>query len=283
MATEPTAKPDVDALPVAPTRNSPTTFRARMDAFLAAMVTFRTQIVALAAWIVSTAQEVYDNAGEAATSASTATTQAGIATTKAGEAATSATEAEGYKDNAQTAAAAAGAAAGLPSLTGNAGKALLVNPAADGVLWETTAALLASIRDEKASGTGGGASTTSYSTRDLNTAEYDPNSLITISSNTFSCAVACVVTWSAPGYRCNDNKTRLVRVSDDAVISIGTSEAAPQTGNGGSRSFGAALIAADTAYRIEHRADTNHAATGFGQFANYGDAEVYTIVNFWGA
>ena len=42
---------------------------------------------------------------------------------------------EAYKDSAQSAAAAAGSAAGLPSLAGNAAKTLKVNPAEDGVEW----------------------------------------------------------------------------------------------------------------------------------------------------
>lgn len=79
MATEPTSPPTVDALPTAPSRSAPSTFRVLMDAFLAAMVTFRTQAVALASWQNDTAQEVYDNALESATSASNAATSAAIA------------------------------------------------------------------------------------------------------------------------------------------------------------------------------------------------------------
>lgn len=45
-----------------------------------------------------------------------------------------------YAQSAQTAAAAAGAAAGLPSLTGNAGKVLAVNALATGVEWSSSAA-----------------------------------------------------------------------------------------------------------------------------------------------
>jgi len=87
MPTSPSAKPDLDALPTAPSRgDAPSTFRTRADAFVAALVTFRTQMDTLATWVSSTATEVYNNAVEAAGSATTATTQAGIATTKAGEA-----------------------------------------------------------------------------------------------------------------------------------------------------------------------------------------------------
>lgn len=89
MATSPSAKPDLDALPTAPSRgDAPTVFRTRADAFVAALVTFRTQLVSLATWISTTAGQVYDNAVEAAASA-------GTATTKAGEAAASATAAAG--------------------------------------------------------------------------------------------------------------------------------------------------------------------------------------------
>jgi len=73
MPTEPSSKPDLDALPTAPSRGSAgSVFRAAADAFLSALVTFRTQMAALATWVSDTAQEVYDNAVEANAAAAAA-------------------------------------------------------------------------------------------------------------------------------------------------------------------------------------------------------------------
>ena len=64
-----TAPPTVDALPTAPSTNSPSTFAALADAFIAALATFRTQLVALGT-------NVYDNAVDAYNNAITASAQA---------------------------------------------------------------------------------------------------------------------------------------------------------------------------------------------------------------
>jgi hypothetical protein len=75
----------------------------------------------------------------AAQSAETgATAQAVIATTQASNAATSAGIAQGAAASALVTAASIGAAAGFPAFAGNAGKALLVNPAGNGVTFAST-------------------------------------------------------------------------------------------------------------------------------------------------
>lgn len=67
----------ITPLPTPPSRNDPTNFSSRADAFLGALPAFGTEANALAV-------DVNDDAVAAAASASTATTQAGIATTQAG-------------------------------------------------------------------------------------------------------------------------------------------------------------------------------------------------------
>ena len=76
-----------------PSRQDPSNFAARADAFLTALPTFGTEANAVAAEVitnkntaVSSANTATTQAGIATAAASTATTQAGIATTKAGEA-----------------------------------------------------------------------------------------------------------------------------------------------------------------------------------------------------
>jgi hypothetical protein len=120
MATEPSAQPDLDALPVAPSRgDAPSVFRTRADAFVAALVSFRTQLVAVADWITSTAAEVYDNAVEAAASASSAS----------GDAAAAAIS----ETNAAASAAAAGDASPVDLSSSNIGDLLQVIDVGSGV------------------------------------------------------------------------------------------------------------------------------------------------------
>lgn len=76
----------ITALPTPPSRNDPSNFATRADAFLGALPTFATEANALAS-------DVNDDAATSTTQAGIATTQAGIATTKAGEAAASASAA----------------------------------------------------------------------------------------------------------------------------------------------------------------------------------------------
>lgn len=73
----PTSPPNVDALPAAPSTNSPSTFSTLMDAFLAALILLRTQLVALAANIYANAVEAFNGAIDAVGAANTAVSAVG--------------------------------------------------------------------------------------------------------------------------------------------------------------------------------------------------------------
>ena len=147
---------DITTLPAAPSRlnDSPATFVVKADAFVAALAEFITDTNAAGAYIdtqaAAAATSATDSSTSATAAAASATTAAGHVTTASqwAEAAEDtevasgqysalhhAAKAESHKDAAQTAAAAAGAAAGLPTFSGNSRKSLLVNEAEDGVEW----------------------------------------------------------------------------------------------------------------------------------------------------
>ncbi|MFV1941319.1 hypothetical protein VPH49_10910 [Pseudomonas luteola] len=114
----------ISKLPDPPRRSdAPADFTTKADAFLAALPTFGTEANALQTDVNTKAAQVSTNASTASTAATNA--------------ATSETNAKSYRDSAQTAAAAAQSSAGLPSLSGNSGKVLKVNSAANGVQWGT--------------------------------------------------------------------------------------------------------------------------------------------------
>lgn len=64
-----TVPPSITAAPTAPTRQQPSTFAARSDAFLAWMASFATQLVALGANLYSNAVDAYNSAVAAASDA----------------------------------------------------------------------------------------------------------------------------------------------------------------------------------------------------------------------
>ena len=142
-------------------------------------------------------------------------------------------------------------------------------------------ALLAAIVDEKAAGTSGGAATHgSYATRTLNTVAFDPDGIVSLSSNTFTSSVACGVSWSAPLIAGSValHKTRLVRVSSGAVIEYGSVERSQSSTS--NRSTGSAKIEAGVAYRIEHYPLIFTGSATFGDALGT-DPEIYTIVKLW--
>ena len=122
-------KPTIAPLPPAPNRSqAPAAFAAAADDFVGALPNFRSDLVAGIDYIEYTLDEVVSARTAAQTAASTAQNRATAA-------ANSAVAAEASYQNALIAAAAAQAAAGLPALAGNAGRVLIVNPAANSVQW----------------------------------------------------------------------------------------------------------------------------------------------------
>lgn len=140
------------------------------------------------------------------------------------------------------------------------------------------------LEDRKASGGGGSFSSGAWRHRDINTEVYDPDNLISISSNQFTVVNDGWVEWTAPGYRCEDHMSRLYNVTNSTVASYGTyGKSDNQTDLTQDISFGGARVEAGKTYRIEHRCNVSASGEGFGRGAAvFGQTHnTFTRVLYW--
>lgn len=138
------------------------------------------------------------------------------------------------------------------------------------------------IYDEKTTGTDGGTFTQdAWQTRTLNT-EYDPGSLVALSSNVFTPTKNGFVFWMAPARRCGLHKSRLYNVTDTSVSNVSlVGYADTGTATSDSISFGWSLVTAAKQYRLEHYCATTRDTNGFGANAGFSEVERYATVFYW--
>lgn len=146
-----------------------------------------------------------------------------------------------------------------------------------------TAAVAASqqlihVRDEKASGLNAGTSTTSYTTRTLNTVKTNTISGAALASNQITLpAGTYLFEVTAPATRVGRHKAKVYNVTDGADALIGTSANANSSGDysEASRVCGVVTIAGAKAFDVRHRAAGAVANYGWGLASSFGDVEVY--------
>ena len=173
----------------------------------------------------------------------------------------------------------------LPDGGGTSGQYLQTN-GSGGLSWQTVAGVsVARITDSKASGTGGGAFTSgAWRTRDLNSIEDDPDSIVTLSSNQFTLGAGTyLIEWSAPAYDVDRHKTQLWDVTGSTDLAKGTSEFVDLTDAVQTRSFGfdVVTLTASNAFEIQHRCETTKTATSALGIASSMAAEKYTMVTIF--
>lgn len=138
---------------------------------------------------------------------------------------------------------------------------------------------LQAVIEEQNAGNGGATTAATWQTRNLNTVEYDPDSLITLASSEFSSSAAGTLQWTTANYNSQRIQSRLVRTSDSAVIAVGTSTAT--TTNSTAISTGVAVIESGVTYRVEmYSSNADSVGMGFG--AGSGTPNVYTRAELWG-
>lgn len=179
------------------------------------------------------------------------------------------------------------AALTLPSANATANQ-VMENDGAGALSWVTPASAgnaikVACLVDEKANNNAGGTFTSgAWQHRDLQTEYYDTIG-ITFGTNTFILpAGTFYIDWSCPAENVYSHQARLYNVTSAGVVKYGSSEYAKRsTAQTQSRSFGSATITLGTTatFKIEHRCNTTQATEGFGVCGNFGNVEVYTIVN----
>ena len=94
------------------------------------------------------------------------------------------------------------------------------------VLTDTTGIRGARIVDNKGTTVEGGTNIVGTQTRELNTVEYDPDNIVSLSNNQFTIEPGeWIITFSAPGYQVYDHKAKLVDVTNsNTVVATGTTE-----------------------------------------------------------
>ena len=141
------------------------------------------------------------------------------------------------------------------------------------------------IADQKTQNSGAGTFTSgSFQHRDLNTILYNPDSIVTLSSNDFTLqAGSYFVRASAPAFAVNRHMALLRNHTDSTNIQTGTSEYVSHSqGGANSRSFISARFTLDAAkaLRITHKCETTRSGNGFGVESNM-STETYTVVEIF--
>jgi len=137
------------------------------------------------------------------------------------------------------------------------------------------------IVDQKTSGTKGGATTaTTTHTRDLNTERYDPDDIVSISSNQFTLGAGTyLIGVSTPTERTNLTRLTVYNVSDSTTDIIGESTFLTYNYEQGGHAFLAGVITIASSKTFEIRQYVEHYYTyGFGHPVSDGNPEVYTVV-----
>ena len=174
----------------------------------------------------------------------------------------------------------------LPATVGTAGQAL-VNSSTPGTLEFGTVGKFVSsalIVDQKSANTAGGTFTAgSHVHRDLNTEIFDPDNIVTLSSNDFTLASAgtYIIEWSAPASSVNQHVSRL-RETTDGTIREGTCQYAQAGGSDRSSGHARVTQTGSKTYRIEHRCANTQSTNGLGVAStSISGYDTYSWVLIW--
>ena len=144
------------------------------------------------------------------------------------------------------------------------------------------------ICDQKASNADGGTFLSgAWRTRDLNTEIFDPDGIVSISSNQFTLGTVGTyfIKFSAPASQVNSHQAVLFDITGSAFVQLGSTEHSASAGSQ-TRSEGCAhvTITAPRTYEIQHRCGLDRSTYGFGVGTSgsftWGDT-IYTLVEIY--
>jgi hypothetical protein len=177
----------------------------------------------------------------------------------------------------------------LPGGNGTSGQYLQTD-GAGALSWQTVPnngfESYAVIADQKPNGTTSGDFVTgAWRTRDLNTELFDPDGIVTISSNQFTLqAGTYLIKWHTPGYKVGSHRSGLYDITGTAFIEYSMTMYADNSNSVQNVASGSArvTITAANTYEIQHRCSTTNNVAGFGGGqAGFGDAETFAIVEIY--
>jgi hypothetical protein len=135
------------------------------------------------------------------------------------------------------------------------------------------------VSDVKASTTQGGTFTAgAWRTRDLNT-EYDPDGIVTISSNQFTLqAGTYIIIAQAAALNVGENQLRIRNITDTTTSITGVNNYCLGSITGSTATLmGGVTIAAQKTFELQHRCLTTQITYGFGTSMSF-DNEVYSQI-----
>jgi hypothetical protein len=136
------------------------------------------------------------------------------------------------------------------------------------------------ISDLKTSGTNGGSFVTgSWVTRTLNTLSENTTSGISISSNQITIGSGSyVVSFFAPGYKCDSHQGRFRNITEGTTNFVGSSENTENNTVTYSKGNDIITIGSSTVFELQHRCQITRNADGFGVAVGFGEQELYSKV-----
>jgi len=155
--------------------------------------------------------------------------------------------------------------------------------------WTTPAAGLfesvAAVTDRKATGTDAGSSVqNTWSTRVLNHELFDPDGIVSLSSNQFTLGAGTYyVEWAAPLHDAQYGKTRLYNATDSVTVLDGEGLYSPTALDltVWFRGFARFTIASSKAFEIQYNVSSDQVSYGLGIGTNRGAYEYYTTVRIF--
>lgn len=141
------------------------------------------------------------------------------------------------------------------------------------------------VRHELAANTAGGTATSgSWLTLPINTEVFDPDGLLTISSNQLTIGAGTyLVQARAPFFRTGAARLRVQDITNTATLGLG---AVAYSNNGANDSGGAHVtarftLAGSTVIELQYRVEFTKATDGLGTVSNWSVVEVYGELELW--